>query len=189
MARGGLAMAVSWKAVLHIPHPGPPSAWAPGDAWMWDGSEANVKNTMCFKEDRARRKNILEAEGELCGSKKQGLSTLRCQLHPGPAPARSLLLPPRGNALCQPAASHCVPLAASMGGKEPAGKGRGKRRGERIRIKIILCRNLNEREKRGERRERNAFSKAAMEWRRLEPWLIWDSLLALVLVSLSLFKP
>lgn len=30
-----------------------------------------------------------------------------------------------------------------------------------MRIKIILCRNLNEREKRGKRRERSAFCKAA----------------------------
>lgn len=56
-------------------------------------------------------------------------------------------------------------------------------------IKIILCTNLNEREKRGESEEKPRFSAR----RRCEPRLIQDYLLALrnvlVLASLSSFKP
>lgn len=75
-----------------------------------------------------------------------------CQLHPSPAPLRG--------ETALGGSWFSLSLCSLHGGREPAGKGTG-RRGQRSWIKIILCRNLNEREKRGKRRERSSFCKAA----------------------------
>lgn len=58
-------------------------------------------------------------------------------------------------------------------GERARREGERERRGGSIGIKIILCRNLTERDKRGEE-SKNFFCKAAMERRRFEPRLIRD---------------
>lgn len=140
MAESGRATAASRKAVWHILHPSPPSAPpAMGTQAMLRHGMAQKpaqntrrKTTVCFKEDRARRKSTLEPEGEPGSREKQGLSTPRQHAVPAlPLPGPSAQLAPASEGKFALRAS-CFSLCASRslhGGKRACREGEREKEG------------------------------------------------------------